>query len=179
MKDFEVVFETSDLVEQSWAESLLEEAGIDCSVADEQVQHLVGYGQIGGRNLVVGGVKLRVSGQDATRARELLAEGMRARPTEEAVPAEILEEDDPSAAGATGPGDIAAPVRRWSRASVICGVLWLGGIGSLLAVYFGVRALGAMRGDAEARRAQPIVGTVFGAFGLLLWLLIWRPALFG
>jgi hypothetical protein len=176
MKDFEVVFETSDLVEQGWAESLLEEAGISFSVADEQVQHLVGYGQIGGRNLVVGGVKLRVSGQDAARARELLAEGMRAQPANEAVPEEILQEDDSSAVREVRPDEAAARVRRWSRASVIWAVLWAGGIGSLLAVYFGVRALATMRGDADARRAQPIVGIVFGVFGLLLWFLIWGSA---
>lgn len=179
MKDLEIVFETSDLVEQNWVESLLEEAGIAFSVADEQVQHLVGYGQLGGRNLVVGGVKLLVAGEDAARARELLVEASQERSADSGERPEGVDEEGSVAATPSAPDEAAARVRRWSRASVVCAVIWAGGIGSLLAVYFGLRALGALRGEPEARRTQPIVGTVLGVLGLLLWFQVWGLVFFG
>ena len=65
------------------------------------------------------------------------------------------------------------PTNGLAVASLICGLLWMGWIGSALAIVFGHIALGQIRraGGRERGRAQAIAGLVLGYFGALTFLL--------
>ena len=167
--DLETVFEATEPVDQMWVESLLEEAGIAYFTANEGVQNLFGVGQIGGFNLVTGPIAVRVPVADADRARDLIAQGLAERETEppgwEEAPD---EEDDPSPASEEDDR-----VSRYSTYSFVWAILWLGGIGSLLGLVFGVKALLAIRETGSPLNLKPIFGILLGVVGLLFWLSWW------
>jgi hypothetical protein len=80
----------------------------------------------------------------------------------------------PPAPPATRPQFVRSPpTNGLAVASLIAGVLWLGWLGSALAIVFGHVALGQLR-RAEGRengRGLAIAGLVFGYFGALTFLL--------
>jgi hypothetical protein len=51
-------------------------------------------------------------------------------------------------------------------ASLVCGVLWLFWVGSVLAVVFGILALGQIRARGEGGRGLAIAGVVLGGLGM-------------
>lgn len=65
------------------------------------------------------------------------------------------------------------PTNGLAVASLICGLLWIGWIGSALAIVFGHVALGQIRraGGGQSGRALAIGGLVLGYFGALTFLL--------
>ena len=67
----------------------------------------------------------------------------------------------------------AAPTNGLAVASLICGVLWLGWIGSLLAIVFGHAALGQIQRaqGQQAGRGMAIAGLALGYFGALTFAL--------
>jgi hypothetical protein len=64
------------------------------------------------------------------------------------------------------------PTNGLAVASLICGLLWMGWIGSALAIVFGHVALGQIRrgGGRESGRALAIGGLALGYFGALTFL---------
>ena len=72
--DLVTVLEVDNPVQQSLAEEVLTDNGIDYVVLHEGVQHIIGAGQIGGRNVLTGPVVIRVRMPDADRARQLITE---------------------------------------------------------------------------------------------------------
>jgi hypothetical protein len=72
--DLVTVLEIDNPVQQSLAEEVLADNGIDYIVLHEGVQHIIGAGQLGGRNVLTGPVVLRVRPADAERARQLITE---------------------------------------------------------------------------------------------------------
>jgi len=60
-------------------------------------------------------------------------------------------------------------------ASLVLGILWLGGLGSVLAIIFGFIALSQMKRSYEGGRGLAIAGTVLGfvgSVGMVLVLLV-------
>lgn len=56
---------------------------------------------------------------------------------------------------------------------MVWSILWLGGVGSTLAILFGIRALRLMTPASRRSRAKAIFGLVLGVCGLVSWLLYW------
>lgn len=152
------------------AESILRDAGIEFVLKNYAAQHFIGLGQVGGGNLIIGPVELLVAETDQETARALLSEsdlGIR-DPLSEAAeasrhPIAVTESEEER-------------YYRYSRYSMVWGVLWLGGVGSLLALNFGVKALGIRSGfddDSMPPAAKPWIGIVLGSTGIVYWLLAW------
>jgi hypothetical protein len=68
------VLRTADAGLMAFAQSLLENEGIENSVRGENVQDLFGVGRLGGYNLITGPAELWVRADDEERARKLLDE---------------------------------------------------------------------------------------------------------
>ena len=75
----------------------------------------------------------------------------------------------------------ATPTNGLAVASLICGLLWMGWIGSALAIVFGHVALGQIRsaGGRQRGRALAIGGLALGYFGALTFLLTMAVAIGG
>jgi hypothetical protein len=75
MSDLVTVFESADLALFAMARAALDGAGIRYVTQAEGVQDLFGIGRLGtGYSLVTGPPRIRVTSEDAERARELLVE---------------------------------------------------------------------------------------------------------
>ncbi|HWC74350.1 MAG TPA: DUF2007 domain-containing protein [Gemmatimonadales bacterium] len=69
------VFESGDFTLLALAKAALDEEGIRYVVEGEGVQDLFGLGRLGsGYNLITGAPRIRVSPENAERARELLSD---------------------------------------------------------------------------------------------------------
>lgn len=163
------VFLPSDPGEQALVESILDEAEIGYATENSQTQNLFGVGQIGGYNLVVGPVRIEVAEGDAERARRLIEDALQGS-SREALPEELE-------GGSAGEGELAGtsrdPASRYATYSMVWSILALGGVGSALAVLFGIRALRLTHGSPGRSRTKAIFGLVLGVGGLLSWLLYW------
>jgi hypothetical protein len=68
----------------------------------------------------------------------------------------------------------------WAIVSLVCGILWLGWLGSVAAVVAGHVALGEIRAKGMDGRGLAIAGLVLGYFGIgLLLLMIGIPLVLG
>ncbi|HEX3530668.1 MAG TPA: DUF2007 domain-containing protein [Thermoanaerobaculia bacterium] len=148
--------------EQRLAEAALEEAGIAFLVKNSDIQSLYGTGEIGLHN-PIGSIEIQVVGREAGRAGRLLSEAL--------TPAVPEARDEREAA-------LEAQFRRYSTYSLVWGLLWLGGVGSLLATYFGLKALGLRREVPALSKARPVFGLILGLLGLVSVFLEWGQPLF-
>jgi hypothetical protein len=57
-------------------------------------------------------------------------------------------------------------------ASLICGIIWVCGVGSVLAVVFGQLALRRVRRTGQPGRSLAIIGVLLGYAGILVTLVI-------
>jgi len=77
----------------------------------------------------------------------------------------------PPPPGGTYPGGWAPPPSHGTNglavAALICGLFWIGGIGSLLGVIFGIVALSQIRQRGGAGRGMAIAGIVLGGLGIV------------
>lgn len=190
--------------ERLLAESVLRDGGIEFVLKNYSVQHLFGAGQIGGSNLVTGPVELLVAEADHETAHALLersslehrgadtsvcpacgsptqqvatcpdcglaldAEALLSKSAEESKPPTVVAESEEER------------YSRYSRYSMVWGVLWLAGVGSLLALHFGIKALSMRSGfDASSMPSavKPWIGIVLGLAGLLYWVVGWTAIL--
>ena len=151
-----------DPAQLALAQSVLDEAGIAYAAQSSEVQNLFGAGEIGAYNPAIGAVAIQVSAADLGRSRELLAEAL----GEEAAQSVGLAVDEVE----PGPSPAEERFARYSRASLACGVLWIGGLGSLLSIYFGWKALSLRREVPHLSTAKAVGGLGAGVLGLLLWL---------
>jgi hypothetical protein len=162
------VFVPTDPGEQALIESILDEAEIGYVAENSQIQNLFGVGQIGGYNPVVGPVRIQVAEEDAEQARQLIA-GTLAGSSQEARPAELAEgaaEEEPLESSHD-------PAYRYATYSMVWSILSLGGVGSALAILFGIRALRLRHPSSRRSRNRAIFGLVLGIGGLVSWLLYW------
>jgi hypothetical protein len=162
------VFVPSDPGEQALIESILDDAEIDYLAENSQTQNLFGVGQIGGYNLVVGPIRIQVAKEDAERARRLIEEVV-AGSSPESRPAELEEgsaEEEPLDSSHD-------PASRYATYSMVWSILSLGGVGSALAILFGIRALRLTHHSPGRSRTKAIFGLVLGVGGLVSWLLYW------
>jgi len=77
----------------------------------------------------------------------------------------------PPPPGGTYPGGWAPPPSQGTNglavAALICGLFWIGGIGSLLGLIFGIVALSQIRKRGGAGRGMAIAGIVLGGIGIV------------
>ncbi|MBI2840841.1 MAG: DUF2007 domain-containing protein [Acidobacteria bacterium] len=192
-----------DTAEFAVVQGLLAEAGIEFVSKNVQLQNLVGYGQIGGLNPVVGPIEIFVAAEDAERAREVLAVPVGSEATDvgpadscpscgmptagdgnceqcgsSVQPTQFMQTE----AGRVSDLDEAAvselgrKIRHLSFASFLLSFLWAGGIGSALGVFFGVRAvmLSRAHSTAHAPVGLAVPGIALGVLGLLATLVSLR-----
>lgn len=183
--DLVTVAEPTDPIHQSVIEEALEAAGIPFLVRNAEVQDLFGAGQIGGHNLLTGPIRIQVEERFVTLAAEVL-DGLEDLEDAEG---EIEwgghrisrgvdlddEEEDAREAGAT-PEEI-AQANRWATLSVVWALLWLAGVGSILSLYFGAKALGKDSGSPDFARWKAWTGIVLGLLGIAFWSLAWDSLL--
>ncbi len=167
------IFRSRDLSEQAFVASVLDEAGIPFLEANTEVQNLIGAGQIGGMNLLTGPVEIRVSREHAETAKNLLA-GAELPVAGYGGDAETREERDP-----ISKEDGIEEASRFARYSIVWAVLWLGGIGSLFAIYFGLRSLKLIGNQVSALRWKARLGVAMGVMGVIMWCLVWGGPLLG
>ena len=75
MRDLVTVFESSDVTLLALAKAALDEAGIRYVAQSEDIQDLFGLGRLGGGyNAITGPPRIRVTAEEAERAREVLRE---------------------------------------------------------------------------------------------------------
>ena len=158
------LFVPGDPTELALAESLLREREIPYSVKNTEIQNLFGAGEIGGYNLAVGSKEIQVFADDLERSRALIAEAL----GEEAVKSAVQQ------AAEEGPSPLEEQFARYSRNSLVLGVFWFWGVGALLAVYFGVKALSLAQQSPGLSTTKAKLGTGLGVAGLLLCGLYWR-----
>lgn len=140
-----------DPAEQSFAESVLGEAGVAFSVRHAGVQNLVGAGQIGGVNVATGPPEIQVASSDFLRANTLLREAFGQAEPIEAEPA--AETRDPL-------------IVRYARYSAVFAILAFWGLGSLAGVWFGIQSLRRSRGALGLTKVLALFGIVLGLYGL-------------
>lgn len=160
------VFVPDDPTQLALAESVLGEHGIPYAAKSSAIQNLFGAGEIGAGNIAIGPVALQVSGADAARSRELISEalGEEAAQSVELGAAESFRE-----AGSP----VEAQMARYSRYSLVwSGFFFLGGLGSLLAIYFGLKALALRREAPGAPTGWARLGIASGVAGLC-WCVLW------
>lgn len=149
------VLVVEEATEQALAESVLREAGVPFAVRNAGVQHLVGAGQIGGRNVATGPPEIQVAPSDALRANTLLREAFgppEPEPLEEESAAEV---------------ESRALALRYARYSAVWAVLAVWGFGSLLGVFFGIQALRRSRGALTLTKGLAVFGLCLGLLGLI------------
>ncbi|MEW6366088.1 MAG: DUF2007 domain-containing protein [Acidobacteriota bacterium] len=146
-------------------EGLLADAGIQFVTRNAQLQNLIGHGQVGGLNPVVGPIEILVAAEDASCARELLEP--RCDPAWAGPARDVVEAAE---------DEISRRVRRLSMASLMLSLLWLAGIGSVLGISFGLRALKLSRVNPGERSPLKLAfpGIVLGVLGLLAMLVSLR-----
>jgi len=170
-EDMVTVLVPENPAEQSLAEAVLAEAGIPFLVKNSDIQALYGTGEIGLHN-PMGSIEIQVVGREAERAGRLLAEALAAPETTEELAAESPDTSSPEEPA------LEAQFRRYSTYSLVWGAFWFGGVGSLLAIYFGIKALGLRRQVPALPKTRPVLGIALGLSGLVLWFLEWGHSLF-
>ena len=164
----ETVLVPHDPTELALAESVLQKAGISYAAQNSELQNLFGAGEVGGYNPAIGAVAIQVSAADLERTRALLAEAL----------GEEAERSGQLALAEDGHLQIAKRFYRYSIYSLAWGILWFGGLGSVLAIYFGLKALSLRREVPDLRLFRAAWGLAVGGLGLLLCLTSWGSSFF-
>lgn len=160
-----------DPAQLALAESVLDEAGIAYAARSSEIQNLFGAGEIGAYNPAIGAVAIQVEAADLERSRTLLTEALG---EEAAVSGQLaLAEADPP------PTPAEELFVRYSRSSLVWCSLWFGGLGSLLSIYFGLKALSLHREVPHLSAVKAALGVGGGVMGLLFWLTSWGAGLYG
>jgi len=141
-----------DLVELAWAESALREHDIAFVTGNSAVQHLLGAGQIGGRNLVTGPPEIQVAEADLERARRVLRDAT-AEATSPTLPPELAPDTESTEESASRKLAI-----RYARYSAVWALFYLWGVGSLLGLYFGVKALRTSQSMHTSQKGLAVFG---------------------
>lgn len=161
--DLVTVAVPQDSEELAFAQALLEEAGIPCSVRNADLQDLVGVGRIGGGSQTLGAIEVQVRRGQAERAREVLEGAW----SEEALPLEEIEPARRERDDAATPAEIEA--NRLAKVSMAWSILWfVAGIGSALAIYNALKAL-QIPGAPRGARVKAGFGLFLGLAGLTYW----------
>jgi len=163
------VFVPDEPTQLALVESVLREHEILFATRNSEVQNLFGAGEIGAGNFAIGPVEIQVSAADAERSRQLIAEALGEEAARSAAPGgeeSAVEEEE---AGIEG------ECSRYSRYSIFWAIFWFGGVGSLLAVYFGLKALALRRQAPDLSVWRAKLGLALGVIGLaygIVWLFL-------
>jgi hypothetical protein len=162
------VLVATDAAEQALAESALREFDIPFVTRNAAIQHLIGAGQIGVFNLVTGPPEIQVSSSNLERATNLIRDALGGTDPSEH-PAELEPEPDLH-------DELALRDRaiRYARYSAVWAVLYLWGVGALLAIYFGIRSFTITRDIPTSQKGLALFGIVLAVLTLLARVIIWR-----
>jgi hypothetical protein len=159
------VLVADDPTQQALAESALREHEVPFVTKNDPIQHMLGAGQIGGFNLVAGPPTIQVAAAHEQAARQAL-EDLNAGDSSQLTPRGL---------GPDEAGDLysthEATAIRYARYSAVWSVLYLWGAGSVLAVYFGARALRSYRLLPTRSRVLAAAGLTLGCAGMAVALL--------
>ena len=150
--------------------TLLRNVGIKYYSKNAVVQNLFGAGQIGGSNLITGSIEIQVNTTDEKQAIDVIYSDFTTGNFEEL--SETGDDDYPRAQ---------AEITRTANRSIVFSILWIAGLGSLLAVYFGLKALKQIRAESndEIRgREKAIAGIILGMIGVLMFTPLWIKTIF-
>lgn len=167
-QELETVLVPDDPTQLALTESVLRDAGIAYATQSSEIQNLFGAGEVGGYNPAIGAVAIQVAAVDLERTRALLAEAL----GEEAVRSGTVALAD------DGQSQLAERFYRYSIYSLAWGILWFGGLGSLLAIHFGMEALSLRREAPDLPPRRAVWGLTAGVLGLLASLVWWGISLF-
>lgn len=168
MSDDEIVaaFVPEGITEQACIESVLRDAGIPYLMRNLGVQNLLGVGEIGGFNQVTGPVEILLRQQDLGRASDLV-EAAFEEYTESEVE-ELREPPEPEKPQAE------TAAERDSKFSLLFALIGIGGLGSVLGIYLGLRSLDSLENAPPRTKTKARLGIVVGALGLVLYgFLLW------
>lgn len=181
---------------------ILSSAGIPCYSKNAGVQNLFGAGQIGtGFNILTGPIQIQVAENAVENAKEIISNVLSDQKdfAVSEIPA-ICPACDSATKGlpqcpdcglvfsfgsdnieseTTASASISAEVQeivtRQVNKSMLFSIFWLGGIGSILGIYYGWQSLKRIR-EAEEEikgKGKAILGIIFGILGLLVWISYW------
>ncbi len=192
------VYIPNDEPEHLLVKSILEGAEIFYYSKNEEVQSLFGLGQIGsGYNLATGPIHIQVAERDLEEAREAIQhrlshENISEKSIPDICPAcnavtkglpecpscglvFVPDEEVSVKSGHPIPGT-QQTVNRLVTQSILLSIFWLAGLGSVMGIYSGIKALILINESDEVIRGKvkAIVGVSFGILGLtggllLLW----------
>jgi hypothetical protein len=94
-------------------------------------------------------------------------------PVEEDEFEEIQEEPGPNVEADTA-DSVMEQAAKYLKYSAIWSLIWVGGIGSLIAICYGVIALNLLKGYPRVLKTKAIFGVVWGTLGLFIWFVIWN-----
>ncbi len=149
--------------------SILRSAGIEYFAKNYHIQNLFGVGQVGGNNLIVGAIEIQVSPKHRQYAQLILKEmaqyGDRGfnlipgsdRLSDGSESSPLISENVET--------DLQKSFTRLANKSAIFSILWLGGIGSIFAVQFGLEAFKLIKG-----RKYKLKGKAKALYGLVMGL---------
>ncbi len=139
------------------AQAILKAADIEFISKNVTVQNLFGAGSIGtGFNILTGPIEIQVNAADAENARQVLEEYFIDKRLYDLAEAEM---DGPDRAYFA----LQKFVNRLVNKTIIFSIFWLGGIGSSIAIYYGLKALRLIK-EAE----MDIKGKWAAIFGITL-----------
>jgi hypothetical protein len=136
--------------------ALLQNAGIKYYSKNSTIQNLFGAGQIGSHNLIIGPVEIQISPGAVEQAKEVILKGI----SDHYGPAGMddMNEEDKLV-------ENQRIVRQMVHKSVIFSILWLGGIGSVFAIYYGLSALLLIK---KKKAEMPLKGKIKAVVGIFL-----------
>ena len=195
--DLVTIYSPRDESEHMLVQSMLRGAGIEFVSKNAITQNLFGVGQIGGFNPAHGSIEVQVLAHDVDAARQVLSDLLDhdhsgvafdipetcpacGRPTYRSSTcpdcglAFTSESPDPPPAPES-PADVEAESGKMATMSIVWAVLWLGGVGSLLAIRFGLRSINRAR-EITPPLAPPrkaLFGIILGSLGLAFWVVYW------
>lgn len=149
--------------------TILHNAGIEYYSKNAHVQNLFGAGQIGGSNLITGGIEIQVAAGEAGKAKEVIDEFVGSG-IDDSEMDDMGEAEDDSSPGAQ------EIVTRMINKCIVFSIFWFGGIGSILAIFFGLKALMRIKNENEVElkgRGKVIVGIIVGLLGVFLSFHLW------
>ena len=158
------VLAAKDSFELAMAQATLRESNVPFVTRNEEMQHLMGGSQVAGFEIP----EILVKDSDADRARQLIQE--------------VLDRTDTAEVdAATGPpvlDSADARATRFARYSAVFAVFGWWGVGSLLAIYFSVKALMTFQSPPPLSRYLAVFGLILGVVGLVAACFGWAAPFF-
>lgn len=159
------VFIPDNPAELALVEATLRERGIPYAAKNSELQNLYGAGEIGAYSPAVESVAIQVTAGNLERSRTLIAEALGETAPPASGPDDRASVEEPS---------VEEQLARYSRYSLVWSFFfWIGGISSVLAVYFGIKAISLGRQAPELSTRKAWLGLAIGVIGVAYAIYYW------